>query len=311
MTETKNYLDNKFWSLFEKQRANKYNVGNTKYKQRIKSLNALKKAVKITYRDKIKKALYDDFKKPFTETDLTEIYQVVGEIKHVKKNLKSWMKKQKVETPLALIGTSSWYKYEPKGVCLIISPWNFPLNLTFGPLVSAIAAGNTAILKPSEMTPNIAGVMAEIVNDIFDEEEVALLQGDVEVSKELLKLPFNHIFFTGSPIVGKIVMQAASKHLTSVTLELGGKSPTIVDNTANTKSAAKKIAWGKFINNGQICVSPDYLLLHEGVKDEFLAEFKKNLQSFFTEDALSSESYCRIVNENQIEALRLNYYMNH
>ena len=304
MTETKTYPDNKFWSLFEKQRANKYNVGNSTYKQRIKKLNALKKAVEVTYRDRIKQALYDDFKKPFTETDLTEIYQVVGEIKHVKSHLKSWMKKQKVDTPLALIGSSSWYKYEPKGVCLIISPWNFPLNLTFGPLVSAIASGNTVILKPSEMTPNIAGVMDDIVKELFDENEVALVQGEVEVSQELLKLPFNHIFFTGSPNVGKIVMKAASEHLTSVTLELGGKSPTIVDRTAKVKSAAKKIAWGKFINNGQICVSPDYLLIHEEIKHEFINEFKKQLKTFFEEDVSASDSYCRIVNERHFKRLQ-------
>ena len=304
MTETNTYPDNKFWSLFKKQRANKYNVGNSTYKQRIKKLNALKKAVEVTYRDRIKQALYDDFKKPFTETDLTEIYQVVGEIKHVKSHLKSWMKKQKVETPLALIGSSSWFKYEPKGVCLIISPWNFPLNLTFGPLISAIAAGNTAILKPSEMTPNIAGVMDDIVKELFDENEVALVQGEVEVSQELLKLPFNHIFFTGSPNVGKIVMKAASEHLTSVTLELGGKSPTIVDRTAKVKSAAKKIAWGKFINNGQICVSPDYLLIHEEIKDEFINEFKKQLKTFFEEDVSASDSYCRIVNERHFKRLQ-------
>lgn len=303
MTETKTYPENKFWDLFEKQKANKYHVGNSTYKQRIKKLNDLKHALEFTYRDQIRKALYRDFRKPFTETDLTEIYQVIGEIKHVKNNLRSWMKKQKVETPLALLGSSSWYTYEPKGVCLIISPWNFPLNLTFGPLVSAIAAGNTVILKPSEMTPNISGVMETIIKDLFDENEIALVQGEVEVSQELLKLPFNHIFFTGSPTVGKIVMNAASKHLTSVTLELGGKSPTIVDKTANIKSASKRIAWGKFINNGQICVSPDYLLIHEDIKTEFLSELRSQIHSFFTEDASESDSYCRIVNEKHFNRL--------
>ncbi len=303
MTETKTYPNNAYWELIAKQKANALVIGNTTYKQRVKKLNALKKAVEVTYRDRIKQALYDDFKKPFTETDLTEIYPVVSEIKHVKSNLKSWMKRQKVDTPLALIGSSSWYKYEPKGVCLIISPWNFPLNLTFGPLISAIAAGNTAILKPSEMTPNITGVMEDIIKDLYDENEIAMVQGEVEVSQELLKLPFNHIFFTGSPNVGKIVMKSAAEHLTSVTLELGGKSPTIVDKTANVKSAAKKIAWGKFINNGQICVSPDYLLIHEEIKDEFLLEFKKQVKSFFSEDASKSDSYCRIVNESHFNRL--------
>ena len=303
MTEIKSYPNNSYWELFTKQKANTLLIGNTTYRQRIKKLDTLKNAVENTYREKIKQALYDDFKKPFTETDLTEIYPVVGEIKFAKSNLKSWMKRQKVETPLALIGSSSWYKYEPKGVCLIISPWNFPLNLTFGPLVSAIAAGNTVILKPSEMTPNIAGVMAEIINDLFDDNEVALIEGEVEVSQELLKLPFNHIFFTGSPNVGKIVMKAAAEHLTSVTLELGGKSPTIIDKTANLKTAAKKIAWGKFMNSGQTCIAPDYLLIHESIKNDFIKEFKIQLKAFFTDDASSSDSISRVVNKKHFNRL--------
>jgi aldehyde dehydrogenase (NAD+) len=289
--------------LFNAQKSHQFAVGNTTYKERIQKLNALKRAVEFNYKDKIRQALYDDFKKPFTETDLTEIYPVIGEIKFAKRYLKSWMERQKVNTPLALIGSSSWYVYEPKGVCLIISPWNFPLNLTFGPLVSAIASGNTVILKPSEMTPNISKVMAEIVKDLFDENEVALVEGEVEVSQELLKLPFNHIFFTGSPNVGKIVMKAAAKHLTSVTLELGGKSPTIIDDTANLKSAAKKIAWGKFMNNGQTCIAPDYVLIKDSVKDAFLSEFKTQLKLFFTEDASVSDSISRVVNERHYKRL--------
>ncbi len=154
------------------------------------------------------------------------------------------MKNKKVTTPLALIGSKSWIKYEPKGVCLIISPWNFPVSLTISPLISAIAAGNTAILKPSEVTKNTSKVLCEIINDLFDENEIALIEGEVETAQELLKLPFNHIFFTGSPSIGKIIMKEVAKNLTSVTLELGGKSPTIIDETANLKDAAKKIIWG-------------------------------------------------------------------
>jgi len=298
-----NYSENSFAELFNKQKSNQYNIGNTSYKERVKKLNALKKAIEFSYKDKIRQALYDDFKKPFTETDLTEIYPVVGEIKHAKSHLKSWMKNQTVETPIALLGSSSWFKYESKGVCLIISPWNFPVNLTFGPLVSAIAAGNTVILKPSEMTPHISKVMSDIVKDIFNENEVALVEGEVEVSQELLKLPFNHIFFTGSPNVGKLIMKAAAEHLTSVTLELGGKSPTIIDETANLKSTAKKIAWGKFINNGQVCVSPDYILVKETIKDEFLAELKRQLKYFYSEDVSQSKDYSRVVNEKHFNRL--------
>jgi len=303
MTETTTYSNNTYWNLFEKQKANTLAIGNAACKQRVRKLNRLKKAVELTYRDRIKQALYDDFKKPFTETDLTEIYPVVSEIKHVKSHLKSWMKRQKVDTPLALIGSSSWYKYEPKGVCLIISPWNFPLNLTFGPLISAIAAGNTVIIKPSEMTPNISKVMAEIIDDLFEDNEVALVEGEVEVSQELLKLPFNHIFFTGSPAVGKIVMKAAAEHLTSVTLELGGKSPTIIDDTANLNSAVKKIAWGKYMNSGQTCIAPDYLLIHESKKEDFVEALKKQLQIFYTEDASNSDSISRVVNKRHFRRL--------
>ena len=297
------YLNNTFSTLFDSQKANQYNVGNASYKERIEKLNALKKAIEFTYKDKIRQALFDDFKKPFTETDLTEIYPVIGEIKFAKRNLKSWMKRQKVETPLSLIGASSWYVYEPKGVCLLISPWNFPLNLTFGPLISAIAAGNTVIIKPSEMTPNISGVMAEIIRDLFDENEIALVEGEVEVSQELLKLPFNHIFFTGSPQVGKIVMKAASAHLTSVTLELGGKSPTIIDETANLKAATKKIAWGKFVNNGQTCIAPDYILIKDTIKDAFVSELKELLKTFYTDDASVSDSLSRVVNARHFQRL--------
>ncbi|WP_452233004.1 aldehyde dehydrogenase family protein [Lacinutrix sp. MEBiC02595] len=298
-----NYSDNKYATLFHIQKANQYYIGNTTYKQRIAKLNALKKAVEFTYKDKIREALYTDFKKPFTETDLTEIYPVIGEIKFAKSNLKSWMQRQKVETPMALLGSSSYYIHEPKGVCLLISPWNFPLNLTFGPLVSAIAAGNTVIIKPSEMTPHISKVMAEIISDLFDANEIALVEGEVEVSTELLKLPFNHIFFTGSPQVGKIVMKAASAHLTSVTLELGGKSPTIIDETANLKAAAKKIAWGKFLNSGQTCIAPDYILIKDTIKDAFVSELRAQLKTFFTEDASASDSLSRVVNAKHFERL--------
>ena len=184
------------------------------------------------------------------------------------------MKPRRVRAPLALLGSRSRVMVEPKGVVLIISPWNFPVNLTFGPLVSAIAAGNCVILKPSEMTPHTSACMKRIVADVFDESEVAVIEGDATVAEALLERRFDHIFFTGSPAVGKIVMKAAAEHLTSVTLELGGKSPVIVDRTANLDEAARKIAWGKFLNSGQICIAPDYLLVDDAVHAEFIPKLR-------------------------------------
>ena len=298
---------NRYQDIFNAQKANQFNVGNTTYKARIAKLKALKQAIAVDYKQRIREALYADFKKPFLETDLTEIYPVISEIKYVSSELKGWMARQKVDTPLQLLGSSSWIKYEPKGVCLIISPWNFPLNLTLGPLVSAIAAGNTVIIKPSELTPHTTQVMSELISELFPENEIALVKGEVDVSTELLKLPFNHIFFTGSPHVGKIVMQAAAKHLTSVTLELGGKSPAIITPSANLKAAAQRVAWGKFVNNGQTCIAPDYIYIEAGLKAEFIAEFKIAVQSFY-DKAENSESYARIVNDKHFN--RLKNYIN-
>jgi aldehyde dehydrogenase (NAD+) len=203
-----------------------------------------------------------------------------------------------------MMGSSSRIKYESKGVVLIVSPWNFPVNLTFGPLVSAIAAGNTVIIKPSEMTPHTSALMKEMISEVFDENEVFLVEGGVETSTELLKLPFNHIFFTGAPSIGKIVMKAAAEHLCSVTLELGGKSPTIVDESANISMAARRIAWGKYVNNGQVCIAPDYVYVHESKLESFIAEFKKQLQTFYNGDAANETSYARIVNQRHYNRVK-------
>lgn len=293
----KEHINNTYLGVFNILKANQFNIGNTTYKERIKKLEKLKKSLEISYKQKIREALYADFKKPYLETDFTEIYPIVDEINFAKRNLKSWLKNQKVDTPISLLGSSSWIKYEPKGVCLIISPWNFPINLTFGPLVSAIAAGNTVILKPSEMTPNASKVMSEIVKEVFDENEIVLIEGDTETAKELLKLPFNHIFFTGSPVIGKLVMKAASEHLTSVTLELGGKSPVIIDESINLEKTVKKIVFGKFLNLGQICIAPDYVLIKDTLKGGFISLFSKHIKSFYTENPEASNSLCRMVNQ--------------
>lgn len=289
--------------LFKAQQKEQYSLGYSTAKQRIKRLNALKKAIEITYRTELQEALYKDFKKPAIETDLTEIHPVISEIKLIKKNLKHWMAPQRVPSPLVFMGSNAYVHQEPKGVCLIISPWNFPVNLTLAPLASAIAAGNTVVIKPSEMTPHTAAVLEKIIAAVFEPSHVSLFQGDATVAQELLSLPFNHIFFTGSPAVGKLVMEAASKHLSSVTLELGGKSPTIVDASANIDQAAKKIAWAKFLNNGQICVAPDYLLIESSIKNRFVKAFVKYSRQFYSEQVEKSEDYGRIVNEKHFKRL--------
>ena len=289
--------ENIFIQIFNLLKENQFKVANTTSKERIAKLKALKKGLESTYKYELREALKNDLNKPYLETDLTEIYPVIKEIKYISKNLGSWMKNQKVNTPLALIGASSWIKHEPKGVCLIIAPWNFPVNLLFVPLVSAIAAGNTVILKPSEMTPHSSEVMKKIIDEVFKPDEVVLIQGGIEVSQELLKLPFNHIFFTGSPMVGKIVMKAAAEHLTSVTLELGGKSPSIVDASANLKDVVHKTVFGKFLNAGQTCIAPDYILVHESIKDDFISLFKETVAKFYSKNPEQSQSYCKIINQ--------------
>ena len=272
---------------------------------RIKKLKTISSWVEQHSED-IRQAIYKDFRKPAPEVDLTEIFPVQQEIKHTTSYLKKWMKPDKVGTPLALAGSKSYVYYEPKGVTLIIAPWNFPFNLMLLPLISAIAAGNTAILKPSEVTPHTARLIRNMMEDLFDPKEVVVFEGAVETSQALLKLPFNHIFFTGSPAVGKIVMKAAAEHLTSVTLELGGKSPAIVDSTAQLSDAAEKIAWGKWLNNGQTCIAPDYLLVNKNQQAALADEIIRATEKFFSAEGKSpqqSPDYARIVNKSHYERL--------
>ena len=259
--------------IYAKQRQNRDAIAATSADQRIEKLRRLHDAM-FAHRADLQAALLADYEKPASEADMSEIYPVVSEARHAMRHLRRWMRPRRVSTPLALFGSRSRIVHEAKGVVLIISPWNFPVNLTFGPLVSAIAAGNCVVIKPSEMTPNTSACMKRIVGELFDESEVAVIEGDAGVAEALLARKFDHIFFTGSPAVGKIVMKAAAEHLTSVTLELGGKSPVIVDRTANLDEAARKIAWGKFLNSGQICIAPDYLLVDEAVHAQFLPKLR-------------------------------------
>jgi aldehyde dehydrogenase (NAD+) len=265
---------------------------------RIVRLKKIQNWIRVHQKD-LHLALLSDFQKPPIETDLSEIFTVTSEINHAIKHLKFWMKPKSVSTPLPLIGTSGKIFYEPKGCALIISPWNYPFNLAIGPLVSAIAAGCTAIIKPSELTPNTSSLIQKMITELFDPSEVAVFQGESDVAQELLKLPFDHIFFTGSPAVGKIVMKAAAENLTSVTLELGGKSPAIVDQDANLKDTAEKLIFGKFINCGQTCVAPDYILVQETVKEELLMELKVAIKKMYDpkfEGIEKSPDLARIIN---------------
>ncbi len=257
-------------------------------------------------RERVKQAVHQDFNKPLLEVDTTELYPIIAEIRHVLSHLDEWAKPTKIDATLSYLGTRSEIRYEPKGVCLIIAPWNFPFNLCIGPLISCLAAGNTAIIKPSELTPCTSKLIAEMIPEIFKEDEVAVIEGGIEVAGHVISLPFDHIFFTGSPSVGKIVMKGAAENLTSVTLELGGKSPTIIDATANVGDAAKRIAFGKFMNNGQTCIAPDYVLVEEKIRDKFLEELKREVKALFGEGGAiteSSSSYARIVNSKNFKRI--------
>ena len=288
--------------IFEIQQAHQFAVGKTTARERKEKLKRLLNAI-LSRKQDIRDALYADFRKHPSEVDLTEIMPITSEIKHAIRHVSKWMRPHRVKTPLSLFGSRSHIHYEPKGVVLVIAPWNFPVNLTFGPLISAVAAGNCVMLKPSEHTPHASAVAKSIIEEVFDESEVAVIEGGIETSTAALALPFNHIFFTGAPAIGKVVMAAAAKHLASVTLELGGKSPTIIDETASVDAAARRIAWAKFTNNGQICIAPDYLFVHESKKAEFLDKLTKNIESFFGIVARRSDSYARIVNHRHYQRL--------
>ena len=298
-------LKEKVESLLDAQRANRWTVSGSSAAQRIAKIRRIIDWVE-SHRQEILQAGFDDFKKPATEVELTEIYPVLTEARHVCRHLKKWMRPKWVMPSLAMISTRSRIHYEAKGLTLILSPWNYPFNLTVVPLISAIAAGNCAILKPSEMTPAMSGVMAKLVDDLFEQNEIALLEGEVTVAQTLLAQPFDHVFFTGSPQVGKIVMEAASRHLTTVTLELGGKSPVVVDDSAHLQDAAAKVIWGKFINQGQTCIAPDYVLVQRSIYSAFKDALEETLEKFYGADSAArrqSPDLARIVNERHYRRL--------
>lgn len=280
-----------------------FNTHKTKnLKFRKQQLKLLSKNIK-NHENELLDALYKDLGKSKVEAYATEIGMLLKSIKLMRKELKNWSKTKQTDTPLYLFPTKSYIKKEPYGTVLIIGPFNYPVQLVFEPLIGAIAAGNTAIVKPSELTPHVAIVIKDIIEDTFDEAYVSVVEGGIEETQTLLNLPFDYMFFTGSEKVGKIVYEAAARKLIPVTLELGGKSPVIVDDTANIKVASERISFGKFTNAGQTCVAPDYILVQRKVKNDLIKALKKTITEFYGENIEKSPDFGRIVNQKHFNRL--------
>lgn len=269
---------------------------------RIETLKKLRQTVEA-YEQDILQAVYEDLHKDPIDGRAMEISGFYTEVKYTVKNLPSWAGIESVETPIYMLPSRSYIQREPYGVSLIIAPWNYPFQLIMMPLVGAIAAGNTALLKPSELSAHTATVLEKIINNTFPEEYLHVVQGGAEETQALLTLPVDYLFFTGSAILGKIVMAAAAKNLTPLTLELGGKSPTIVHEDADLAAAAHRISWGKFINAGQTCVAPDYVLVHQSRREAFIEELIKVIRKFYGEDASLHPRYGRIINDRHFQRL--------
>jgi aldehyde dehydrogenase (NAD+) len=293
---------NEFSGLVEKQRQFFLEGHTLSLAFRLQNLERLQLMIH-KYEREITEALYQDLHKSDFEAYATEIGFVLAEIRHARKHLRSWSKPVRVSTPLTHFGTRSRIYYEPYGVSLILSPWNYPFQLAIAPMVGAMAAGNCVILKPSEFAQHSSALLNHMITETFPKEYICVVEGDVQVGTALLEQKFDYIFFTGSTQVGKRVMEAAAKHLTPVTLELGGKSPCIVHSDANLKLAAKRIAWGKFLNAGQTCIAPDYVLVQANVKDELIGQLKDAIQQLYGNLSSVSPEYTHIVNERHFQRL--------
>ena len=278
-----------------------FSTGETKdINFRIEKLKKLRDVLK-SEEEKVFEALKKDLMKSSFESYVTEVAMVYDEINMHIKNIKKWSKKRRVETPLVQFPAKSFIQLEPYGVVLIIGPFNYPFMLTMDPLIGAIAAGNTAVIKPSESAPETSKILKEILEKVFDEKYVLHVNPErgKEVVEELLKEKFDYIFFTGSATVGKIVMKAASQYLTPVTLELGGKSPCIIDKDCKLELAARRIVWGKLLNSGQTCVAPDYLYVHKDIEEEFIKKLEEEIKNQFGDNPLESKDYSKMVNERE------------
>ena len=294
--------------LFEQQQGQLSALRSTTARDRIQKLKQIRSyLMNADHEARLCEAMWKDLRKPRMEVVYTEIGPLLMHIRHIIGRLGRWMRDQPVPAPPSMAGVRSRIQYEPKGNCLIFSPWNYPFQLSIMPLLYAIAAGNAVIIKPSELSPNTSAYLEQMIRDLFPKEEVAVVTGEVEVATQLLELPFNHIFFTGSPQVGKLVMAAAAKHLASVTLELGGKSPVIVDGTRSVSKAGTGIAWSKSINAGQTCIAPDYVLIPESKIPELVWAFKNGTEKFFDpkeEGIEASPDMGRIINQRHFRRIK-------
>lgn len=253
------------------------------------------------WEDRLAEALWTDLHKSYEEAYLTEISIVKTEIRTHLRKVSGWARRKKVHSPLKLFPSRSYIVKEPLGNSLIISPWNYPVQLLLNPLVGAISAGCTAVLKPSPYVPNVSKTIEEMISEAFDERYISVVQGNRTVNTALLEQRWDLIFFTGSPSLGKKVMEAASRHLTPVILELGGKSPCIIDKSADIRTAAKRIAWGKTLNSGQTCIAPDYILIHNEIKNDFVKAFAEEIKNLHGEDIQADRHYVRMVNDKAFE----------
>ncbi|MGL6105728.1 aldehyde dehydrogenase [Romboutsia sp.] len=293
---------NNYINLLKTQKDYKNEVGIIEIEKRIEALQKLKSTIK-KYEEKIIEALYQDLGKSEFEAYTTEIGFIYSSINYALKNIKKWNKVKKVRNDMAQLPGKSYIYNSPYGSVLIIGPYNYPFQLTLEPLIGSIVGGNTAVIKPSEFTPKVEEILVQIINEVFEEKYVATVTGNYTVNSQLLDLPFDYIFFTGSVNVGKIVMEKASKNLTPITLELGGKSPVIVDNSAKLDIATKRIIWGKFSNAGQTCVAPDYILVQEDIYEEFIQKSINKIKEFYSENVEHNKDYGRIVNEKHMKRL--------
>ena len=294
--------EKKLESLVEKQRAYFAEGKTLPIEGRIRALNRLEQAIK-NREEELCRALKADLGKSRIESYMCEVGLTLSELGYVKRHLRSWSRDKRVRTPLAQFHARSFTVQEPYGVVLVMSPWNYPVLLTLEPLIGALAAGNCCVVKPSAYSPETSAVMASILREIFPEEYVAVVEGGRQENQGLLAQRFDYIFFTGGVNVGKLVMEKASAHLTPVTLELGGKSPCVIDESANLKLAARRLAFGKYLNCGQTCVAPDYVLVHEKVKERFLEYVKEEITHMYGRKPLENPDYGKIINRKHFDRL--------